>query len=203
MSTGKLKSPSVQVILFGVFGMLSISSLLYFYFFWKRDNTSIKRITPASSSSSSENNDDDKKNKKMADIKEDEIIVEDVDDDEDDDEEDEEEEEEEEVDEAKAIEEREALRLKYDNANRMAMKYITGQAYEKAIEKLTEALELAQIIPNANKDILTLYNNRSAMYEKNNKYDEALTDISVILAIEFTHLKARVSFYLDNASDSI
>ncbi len=194
MSSGRLKSSSVQVILFGVFGMLSISSLLFFYFFWRRDNTLIKRITPSSSSSPSSENIDDKANKKD-DIKE-EIIVEDVEDDDDDDEEEEEEEEvveSEEVDEAKANEEKEALRLKYDNANRIAMKYISGQAYEKAIEKLTEALELACIIPNANKDILTLYNNRSAMYEKNNNYDKALTDISVILAIEFNHLKARVS----------
>jgi tetratricopeptide (TPR) repeat protein len=193
MSSGGLKSSSVQVILFGVFGMLSISSLLYFYFLWRRDNTLIKRITPSSSSSPSSENNDDKANKKD-DIKE-EIIVEDVEDDDDDDDDDDEEEEveSEEVDEAKANEEKEALRLKYDNANRIAMKYISGQAYEKAIEKLTEALELACIIPNANKDILTLYNNRSAMYEKNNNYDKALTDISVILAIEFNHLKARVS----------
>jgi tetratricopeptide (TPR) repeat protein len=193
MSSGRLKSSSVQVILFGVIGMLSISSLLCFYFFWKRDNTLIKNITPdpSSSTSSSENN-DDKANKKKDDIKEEEIIVEDVEDDDDDDDA-EEEEESEEVDEAKANEEKETLRLKYDNANRIAMKYISGQVYEKAIEKLTEALELARIIPNANKDILTLYNNRSAMYEKNNNYDQALTDISVILAIEFNHLKARVS----------
>jgi len=184
-SGGKLKIPSVQVILFGVFGMLSISSMLYFYFFWRRD-TSIKTIKAPSSSSSVNKDDDDHKNNDE--IKKDEIIVEDVED-----EDEEEEEEEDEADEEKANEEREALRLKYDDANRIAMKYIKGEAYDKAIEKLTEALELANIVPNASKDILTLYNNRSAMYEKNGNYDKALTDISVILAVEFTHLKARVS----------
>ena len=194
MSSGK--NPTVSVILFGVFGVLSISSLFYFYFYWTR-GSSIKAIkaSPPPDNDKATTKDQTPVNKVE------DIIVEDVEDDEDDEEDDgdDDEGEEDEVgekEEEKKDDEMEALRLQYDNANRLAMKYISGQAYDRAIEKLTEALELANVLPNASKDILTLYNNRSAMYEKNGNFDKALTDISVILTVEFTHLKARVSLFI-------
>jgi tetratricopeptide (TPR) repeat protein len=115
-----------------------------------------------------------------------EFVVEDAEDDED--------EEEAEEEEANGVEdaELEALKTKYEDANRLATKYINGQMHAKAIEKLTEALELAPKIPNASKDIATLYNNRSAMYEKMEAYDKSLSDITVLLAMDTNHLKARV-----------
>lgn len=80
----------------------------------------------------------------------------------------------------------------YDAANRLASKYISGQSYKKAAEKLTEAVDLAKLIPSASKDILTLYNNRSAMYEKMGEYDKSLNDINFVLEMDTFHIKARV-----------
>lgn len=88
--------------------------------------------------------------------------------------------------------EAEARKTKYEDANRLAAKFISGQKYDKAVEKLTEAIDLAPLIPNASKDIMTLYNNRSAMYEKLNAFDKSLSDINVILAMDVHHMKARV-----------
>jgi hypothetical protein len=52
------------------------------------------------------------------------------------------------------------LKTQYDDANRLASKLIQGNAFLRAAEKLTEALELAKSVPSAAKDVLTLYNNR-------------------------------------------
>jgi len=112
------------------------------------------------------------------------VIVEDADSDDD---------EEEEAEVASTVDvELEELKTKYEDANRLASKLISGQSYEKAVAKLTEAIELAPQIPNAGKDIMTLYNNRSAMYEKLNLYDKSLSDITVILTMDPFHMKARV-----------
>jgi tetratricopeptide (TPR) repeat protein len=115
-----------------------------------------------------------------------EFVVEDAEDDEDEDEEEEEEEN------AVVDMELEALKTQYEDANRLASKYISGQMHAKAVEKLSEALELAPKVPNASKDIVTLYNNRSAMYEKMEAFDKALSDITVLLTLDTNHLKARV-----------
>jgi tetratricopeptide (TPR) repeat protein len=116
-----------------------------------------------------------------------EFVVEDAEDDEDEDEE-------EDVEEENAVVdlELEALKTQYEDANRLASKYINGQMHAKAIEKLSEALEIAPRVPNASRDIVTLYNNRSAMYEKIEAFDKALSDITVLLALDANHLKARV-----------
>eukprot|EP01035_Chromulina_nebulosa_P020192 gene20192-26210_t len=118
----------------------------------------------------------------------DEDIVEDGEDDEDDEEEEEEEENNEEEKEKKLLDE---YKSKYDDATRLAKKYLDGQLYIKAATKFSEAIDLASHIPSASKDILTLYNNRSAMYEKANEFQKALSDITVVLAMDIKHLKAR------------
>lgn len=84
-----------------------------------------------------------------------------------------------------------ALKQEYDDLVRLATKLLKGEAFSRAAEKFSEAIDLASKIPSAAKDILTLYNNRSAMYERSNEFDKALGDIMVVLTMEPTHLKAR------------
>ena len=88
---------------------------------------------------------------------------------------------------------REALKTAYDDAIRLAKKLLSGEKYSKAAEKFTEAIRIAGELggPAAN-DITTLYNNRSAMYEKCGDLESSLSDIGVVLAMEALHLKARV-----------
>ena len=50
---------------------------------------------------------------------------------------------------------------------------------------------MAQNLPSASKDILPMYNNRSAMYERAGKLEEALNDITVVLAVDVKHMKGR------------
>ena len=110
-----------------------------------------------------------------------------------DDEEDEEDKEEEEAaSEGKTAEELEALKTKYVDINRLADKFIKGQSYLKAAEKLSDAIDLASELPFASKDILTLYNNRSAMYEKLGEFEKSLRDITVVLTMDNLHMKARL-----------
>jgi tetratricopeptide (TPR) repeat protein len=85
-----------------------------------------------------------------------------------------------------------AMKDVYVNANRLADKFIKGHSFQKAAEKLSEAIELASDLPCASKDVLTLYNNRSAMYEKLGEYDKSLQDINVVLTMDAYHIKARV-----------
>lgn len=90
-----------------------------------------------------------------------------------------------------AEEEAQQLKSDYDTAVRLARKLLDGHSYEKAAAKYTEALDLAGKISSASKDVLTLYNNRSAMYEKCNQYEKSLNDITVVLAMDPRHIKAR------------
>jgi hypothetical protein len=53
-----------------------------------------------------------------------------------------------------------ALKTAYDDALRLAKKLLNGNKFTKAAEKFTEAIDLAEKIPSAGKDIITLYNNR-------------------------------------------
>ena len=84
-----------------------------------------------------------------------------------------------------------ALKAAYDDATRLAVKLLNGKSYVRAAEKYTEAIDLAQQLPSVAKDILTLYNNRSAMYEKLGEYEKSMNDITVVLALDGTHIKAR------------
>jgi hypothetical protein len=53
-----------------------------------------------------------------------------------------------------------ALKQAYDDALRLAKKYLSGNQYTKAANKFSDAIDLAEKIPSASKDIVTLYNNR-------------------------------------------
>ncbi|KAJ1436684.1 hypothetical protein B484DRAFT_358615 [Ochromonadaceae sp. CCMP2298] len=173
-------SPNLSTLLLGSLGLLSFSMLMYFTFFGNR----FKAVKDADSGDSGGKADPEEKaapaKAAPASINED-VTVEDVGDDEDEDGEEEE-----------AVDaEEEALKARYADANRLAEKFIKGLKYDKAVEKLSEAIELAPQVPNASKDIMTLYNNRSAMYEKSEVLDKALTDIIVVLSMDAFHLKAR------------
>lgn len=96
------------------------------------------------------------------------------------------------VDEADSDSDDEAeLAKRYDDSLRLAKKFLQGERYIQAAAKFTEAIDLAPRIPSASKDILTLYNNRSAMYEKQGDLDASLKDITIVLTMDFKHLKAR------------
>lgn len=52
------------------------------------------------------------------------------------------------------------LKQAYDDALRLAKKFLAGNQYAKAANKYSEAIELSEKIPSASQDIITLYNNR-------------------------------------------
>ena len=83
-------------------------------------------------------------------------------------------------------------KAKYDDTIRLAKKLLSGNAYIRAAEKFKEAIKLAEHVPSASKDLITLYNNSSAMYEKASVYDEALLDINIVLHMDNKHTKARL-----------
>ena len=57
---------------------------------------------------------------------------------------------------------------------------------------LLQAINLANYIPSAQKDLVVLYNNSSAMYEKAAMYSDALIDASIVLSMDVKHIKARI-----------
>ena len=83
-------------------------------------------------------------------------------------------------------------KIKYDETIRLAKKLLSGNAYIRAAEKFKEAIKLAEHVPSASKDLVTLYNNSSAMYEKAGVFDEALLDINIVLHMDSQHVKARL-----------
>lgn len=80
----------------------------------------------------------------------------------------------------------------YDNYISVADKCVKGNSYARAADSYTLALEIAPSVPSASKNILTIYNNRSAMYEKTGEFEKSLTDIDIVLSIDPTHIKARI-----------
>jgi hypothetical protein len=96
--------------------------------------------------------------------------------------------------EARLKAEADAHKEQYDHAISMADKFMKGQRYEQAAEKYSEAIDILPKVPSAAGNILPLYNNRSAMYEKSGAafYDKALNDISLVLQLDQRHMKARV-----------
>jgi tetratricopeptide (TPR) repeat protein len=96
--------------------------------------------------------------------------------------------------EARLKAEADAHKEQYDHAISMADKFMKGQRYEQAAEKYSEAIDILPKVPSAAGNILPLYNNRSAMYEKSGPafYDKALNDISLVLQLDQRHMKARV-----------
>lgn len=98
----------------------------------------------------------------------------------------------EEEDEAKRdAEEAARLKEKYDNLVSVAIKYAKGEKYAQAIEKYSDALALIPLVPGAKKDLASIYNNRSAMFERDKQFENSLNDINELLKIDATHSKAR------------
>jgi tetratricopeptide (TPR) repeat protein len=83
------------------------------------------------------------------------------------------------------------LKQRFETVSKEAEGYINNKNYAEAAAKLSEALSLATHLPYGASKLLPLYNNRSAMYEKLGKYDESLADISVIMTLDPSHMKAR------------
>jgi len=200
--TKSTMAPStIHTLIFGGLGLVSVSFLVYFMF-WRKPSTSgvkaikdkdadtsadkpLKQVEKKFESHTDKSSTGNVKKAEPTRAPSPQFVVEDADSDE-------EEEEEAEAEVTTVDNELEELQTKYDDANRLAKKLIAGESYEKAVVKLTEALELAPRIPGAGKDIMTLYNNRSAMYEKIGQYEKSLSDITVILAMDPFHAKARV-----------
>lgn len=150
-SIAKTMAPSQSVIRGILFGAAALTglSLLYFFFFRRKtvplleDKPNEPVSTPA------------------------QVVVADVE--EESDEEEEEEEEEDAESKERSLDKQRAAELKeqYDNAVRIAHKFIKAEEHVKAAEKLSEAIKLAsQVSSVSSKDLIALYNNRSAMNEK-------------------------------------
>ncbi len=79
------------------------------------------------------------------------------------------------------------------SASSLAAKYFQGGKYKEAINKYSDAIELAT---NATwykaKDTIQLYANRSAVYEKAADYNNSLLDVETVLMKEVTNTKARI-----------
>jgi len=84
------------------------------------------------------------------------------------------------------------LKQQYEDCIRVAKKLMLGNAFARAADKYSEAIGLATLLPSAHKDVMTLYNNRSAMYEKAGDLDKAMSDIMLVLQADPVHLKARL-----------
>lgn len=97
----------------------------------------------------------------------------------------------EDVDEEDDEEEEKKLRKTYDHTLKRAKQFLQGEKYANAAALFSEAIDLASRIPSASKDILALYNNRSAMFEKDEEFENSLKDIVVVLTMDGKHLKAR------------
>eukprot|EP01031_Cornospumella_fuschlensis_P028535 gene28535-34445_t len=186
-------------LLFGTFALLGLGSLMYYFFFRPTSSVPLLKDTPNPSKPHAADK-HQSKDKKDAAPKE-QVVVEDA--------AESDEEEEQEAKPAKhakettannkapsASEAADALEQEtkenYDTAVRLSTKLIKGEKHQEAAEKLTEALALAPGVPSASKDISTLYNNRSAMFEKLGRFEEALRDITVLLTMDCNHAKARV-----------
>lgn len=115
------------------------------------------------------------------------LVVEDIDEDGEDDEADGEDE-----DNGSSGEQARLLQLKeqYTGLTSKADKYHKGGLYLKAAETYSEAIKLVNVYQPASADLVLLYNNRSAMYEKHGDLDNSLADIRVILSMEPTHERA-------------
>ena len=199
MSTSR---STIAALIFGGISFLSLSFLLYYFYF--KPSSSVKAITDDASKKQAEKKVDSVQKKAEVTVEDDSSSDDDSDEDDEDDEADSKNTPEAsspakagtdsvEAEKAKAAaDEAATLKEQYDAAIRTSTRLIQGQAHGRAIEKLTEAITLAQHIPSASKDMLTLYNNRSAMYEKLSQYENCLRDITVVLTMDPHHMKARV-----------
>lgn len=190
---------TVAALIFGGISFLSLSFLVYYFYF--RPSPSVKSILDDAQKKSAEKKVEATQKKAEVTVEDDESSSEEEEESDDDEEEGTKAEPsasspkptDAESEKAKAAaDEAAALKEQYDAAIRMSTRLIQGNAHGRAIEKLTEAIGLAQHISTAGKDMPTLYNNRSAMYEKLSQYENCLRDITVLLTMDPHHMKARV-----------
>lgn len=97
-------------------------------------------------------------------------------------------------DEEEEEEEDEAIRAAFEQAMSQAKKLMTGSKYSRAAEKYSEAIALlsSNAFLGGSKELLALYNNRSAMFEKSEVFQKALEDILIVLTLDPLHIKARL-----------
>jgi tetratricopeptide (TPR) repeat protein len=86
------------------------------------------------------------------------------------------------------------LKQEFDSYSSMATKLMKGNKFNAAAEKYSEAIKLIakHSYLGGNKDLIALYNNRSAMYEKVSAYQQSLEDIILVLTLDPLHIKARL-----------
>jgi tetratricopeptide (TPR) repeat protein len=199
--------PNIAAFVFGGFALISVSYFMYVWWFPKakklddspfpkktavQSKTKLEEEEEQSESESEDEEDEDEEDddeEEEAAKSEDEVVQLEV----------QKEPEPKEATEKEAVKQPEApkeentlsLKEQYDTAVRLASKFTAAQHNEKAIEKLTDAINLSAKVPSAQKDLLTLYNNRSALFEKTGAFDSSLRDISVVLTMDPHHIKAR------------
>ena len=164
-----LSKNGIAALLLGSTAFLGISFFAYFFWFRRPAITNNKKIERKYSYNKTDDDDIKQENdvKDEQENDEEEVEAEDVD-------EDEEEEENENTDAEESLvnkdeEDLAAIKDKYDEIIRIAKKLMSGNAYLRAAEKFKEAIKLIERIPMLQKDLITLYNNSSAMYEKAGK----------------------------------
>lgn len=84
-----------------------------------------------------------------------------------------------------------AFKAQYDVASKECSALIASQKFAEAVDKLSELIGLAGKVQRGQAEIVTLYNNRSAMFEKIQEYEKALSDIRVMLLMQRDHVRAR------------
>ena len=164
-----LSKNGIAALLLGSTAFLGISFFAYFFWFRRPTITNNKKIERKYSYNKTDDDDlnqeNDVKDEKENDDNEEEVEAEDVD------EEEVEGEENGKTDEEESLvnkdeEDLATIKDKYDEIIRIAKKLMSGNAYLRAAEKFKEAIKLIERIPMLQKDLITLYNNSSAMYEK-------------------------------------
>ena len=84
------------------------------------------------------------------------------------------------------------LKLLYESALTEALEKMDKNDYNGAADKWTECIELSsQISTYKLRDKITLYNNRSGMYQRTGRDDLSLADIDFVLELSPLHLKSR------------
>lgn len=84
------------------------------------------------------------------------------------------------------------LKLLYESALKEALEKMNKEDYNGAADKWTECIDLSSEISTFKlRDKITLYNNRSGMYQRAGRDDLSLTDIDCVLALSPLHLKSR------------
>lgn len=190
--TGNMPSKgSIGALIFGGFAFFGILGTLWFYFSRKKTITFQPTVKPVQAEKVS-----DEVGNAGAEV---DGVVEDVEsEDEEGEEEDDRAEEsgqggkldaEEEAEKARQAE----YKTKFEDAIRIGEKFLAGQRYPKAAEEYSKAIEIADKLspPPPPKRLSSLYNQRSACYEKSGQMEQALLDVNVLLMLDAVHIKGR------------